>query len=136
MKTAIRKRLEKDLITANARLRQVGRVVVIDELPGALGDNSSEADELDGSQTTSNREIGWTTRELLVERVKRLTDALARLRAGTYGVCIECEEAIAPARLNVMPEVETCVGCQSNLEQLGRVGGRGRERLFAAAETE
>ena len=119
-----------------ARLRQLGRVVAIDEAPGAIGDNSAEADELDGSQTTTNREIGWTTRELLVERVKRLSDALDRLRDGTYGACVECSEGISPARLRVIPEVETCVGCQSGLEQLGHQGGRSRERLFASTETE
>jgi hypothetical protein len=56
--TTIRTRLEKDLLTANARLRQLGRGVVIDELPGAIGDNSSSADELDESQSTTSLEIG------------------------------------------------------------------------------
>jgi RNA polymerase-binding transcription factor DksA len=33
---------------------------------------------------------------------------------------VECEEAIAPARLRAMPEVLTCVRCQDRLERLGR----------------
>jgi DnaK suppressor protein len=137
MKTAaIRVRLEKDLRTAGARLRQLGRVVVIDEIPGAIGDNSSGADALDGSQSTTSRQIGWTTRELLVERVNRLSDALDRLRKGAYGVCVECDEPLSQARLLVMPEVETCVDCQSGLERLDRQSGRSRERLFALAEPE
>jgi RNA polymerase-binding transcription factor DksA len=136
MKTTIRKQLEKDLRTAGARLRQLGRVVTLDELPGAIGDNSSGADEVDGSQSTMGREIGWTTRELLVERVKRLSDALDRLREDRYGVCIECDEPLSPARLRAMPEVETCVGCQSNLERLDRQVGQSRERLFALTGTE
>ena len=32
------------------------------------------------------------THERLVGRVKHLSDALHRLRAGTYGVCMECHE--------------------------------------------
>jgi RNA polymerase-binding transcription factor DksA len=136
MNTTIRRRLEKDLLTTGARLRQFGRVVAIDELPGVIGDNSSSADEVDGSQTTTSREIGWTTRELLVERVKRLSDALHRLREGTYGVCIHCDERLSPARLRAMPEVETCVGCQSSLERLDRQAGRSREPLFSLTGTE
>ncbi len=136
MKTTIRRQLEKDLRTAGARLRQFGRVVAIDQLPGAIGDDSSGADELDGSQSTMSREIGWTTRALLVERVKRLSDALDRLREGTYGVCVECHEPLSPARLRAMPEVETCVGCQSGLERLDRQLGRRREPLFSLTGTE
>jgi RNA polymerase-binding transcription factor DksA len=132
--TTIRTRLEKDLLAAGARLRQLGRVVAIDELPGAIGDNSSGTDELDGSQSTTSREIGWTTRELLVDRVNRLSAALDRLRVGAYGVCTECDAPLSPARLRAMPEVETCVGCQSGLERLDRQVGRSRERLFAVVD--
>jgi RNA polymerase-binding transcription factor DksA len=134
--TTIRTRLETDLLGAVTRLRQLGWIVAVDELPGAIGDNSLGADELDGSQSTTSREIGWATRELLVERVNRLSDALRRLREGVYGVCIECDEPVSPARLRAMPEVETCVGCQSGLERLDRQIGRSRERLFALTGTE
>lgn len=120
MNTTIRKRLEKDLLTAVARVRQLGGVAAVDA--GAIGDNSPGADELDVSQITTSREIGWATRERLVERVNRLSTALDRLRDGQYGVCIECDERISPARLHVMPEVETCVRCQDGLERLERLG--------------
>ena len=134
--TAIRTRLEKDLLTAGTRLRQLGRVVAVDKRPDAIGDNSPGADELDESQSTTSREIGWTTRELLVERVNRLSDALDRLRNGSYGVCIECDKPLSPARLRAMPEVQTCVGCQSALEHLDRHAGRSQERPFALTEAE
>ena len=134
MRTTIRRRLEKDLVIAVARLRRLGGVEAVDdELPGAIGDNSPGADEVDGSQITTSREIGWATRELLVERVNLLSTALERLGDGTYGVCIECDERISPARLHAMPEVATCVRCQDRLER--RVD-RNRPRLFALTETE
>ena len=69
-------------------------------------------------------------------RVKRLSDALDRLREGTYGVCIHCDQQLAPARLRAMPEVETCVGCQGRLERFDRQAGRSRERLFSLTEME
>lgn len=136
MKTMIGRQLEKDLLSAVARLRQLGGAVAVEELPGVIGDNSPGADEVDGSQSTTSREIGWATRELLVERVNRLSAALDRLRNGTYGVCTECNEPVSPTRLRAMPEAETCVSCQGRLEHLGRQAGRSRERLFALAETE
>lgn len=137
MNTTIRKRLEEDLLTAAARLRQLGGVAAIDA--DAVGDNSPGADEVDVSQITTSREIGWATRERLVERVNHLSTALDRLRDGTYGVCIECDERISPARLHVMPEVETCVRCQDGLERLERLDRditRSHDQLLALAKAD
>lgn len=47
--------------------------------------------------------------------------ALARLRDGTYGECVDCGEPIAPARLAVYPTAMRCVTCQEAHEK--RVSG-------------
>jgi len=116
----IRQRLEADLNVAMSRLRQMGGAVAVEELPGAIGNNSPFADEVDEIQANESREIGFATRELLVERVNRLSVALDRLAEGEYGTCVECGEEISPARLQAMPEVQTCVRCQDRIERLGR----------------
>jgi RNA polymerase-binding transcription factor DksA len=115
---AIRERLEQDLLSAVSRLRNMDGAVALEEAPGPIG--SADGDEFDEAQEIVRREIGFATRELLVERVYRLQAALDRLRDGGYGTCIECEEAIAPARLRALPEVQTCVRCQDRLERLGK----------------
>ena len=114
-----RKRLEQELNKAVARLRQLEGSVEVEDIP-VLGDNSPFADEVDEIQASERREIGFATRELLVERVNRLVAALDRLNDGEYGHCAECGEAIAPARLRAMPEVSTCVRCQDRIERFGR----------------
>ena len=48
------------------------------------------------------------------------TLALEDIKAGRYGICRECGEAIAKARLKVMPFATRCVACQARLEGLGR----------------
>ena len=128
----IRERLEEDLRTAVTRLRQMGGAVAVEELPGAIGDNSPFADEVDEIQANERREIGFATRELLVDRVNRLSAALERLRSGDYGTCVECEEAISPARLRALPEVQTCVRCQDRIERMGRHVEREEEDLETA----
>jgi RNA polymerase-binding transcription factor DksA len=62
--------------------------------------------------------MSFATRSLLVDRANKLAEALERLRGGEYGICEECGEAIAPARLRAMPEVTTCVRCQDRLERM------------------
>jgi RNA polymerase-binding transcription factor DksA len=94
--------------------------VAVEEPPLAIGDNSPFADEVDQIQANESREIGFATRELLLERVNRLSAALDRLNEGEYGTCVECGEPISPARLHAVPEVETCVRCQDRLERPGR----------------
>ena len=93
--------------------------MTFEELGGGRGD-SPLADEVDVIQVNEDREMSFATRSLLVERANRLAEALERLRDGEYGVCQECEEAIAPARLKAMPEVMTCVRCQDRLERMTR----------------
>jgi DnaK suppressor protein len=115
----MRERLEKDLSLAVNRLRQMGGVA-LDELPGPGGDNTPFADEVDEIVASEEREIMFGTRELLVDRVNRITAALDRINTGEYGTCVECGETIAPARLRALPEVQTCVRCQDRIERLGR----------------
>lgn len=131
---SIRNRLEQDLKTAVGRLRQMGGAVAVEDVPGAIGDNSPFADEVDEIKANEEREIGFATRELLVDRVNRLSAALDRLAEGEYGTCVECGEPISPARLHAMPEVQTCVRCQDQIERLGRY--REREEVEAIAEDE
>jgi DnaK suppressor protein len=116
----IRKRLEQDLRTAVSRLRQVGGASALEDLLGPRGEHWAFADEVDEIQANEWREIGFATRELLVDRVNRISAALDRLDEGEYGLCVECGEKIAPARLRVMPEVTTCVACQDRLERTSR----------------
>ena len=116
----VRDRIKKELGSVMDRLRQLGGAVVIEEFPGALGDNSPFSDPTEEVQVQGEREVSFATRSLLVERANRLAEALDRLREGEYGTCEECGEPIAPARLKAMPEVTTCVRCQDKLERLAR----------------
>ena len=116
----IRTRLEQELRTSVGRLRQVGGASALEDLLGTSGEHWAYADEVDEIQASERREISFATRELLVERVNRIAAALERLDAGEYGLCVECGEGIAPARLQVLPEVLTCVRCQDRLERRGR----------------
>ena len=124
----IRKRLESELSHTLNRIRRMGGAVVLEELQGAVGDNSPFADEVDLIQVNESREMSFATRSVLIERANKLAEALERLREGEYGTCQECGETIAPARLRAMPEVTTCVRCQDRLERMKRLQPVGAAR--------
>jgi len=113
----IRQRLQSELNSTMNRIRQMGGAVAVEEFPGSVGDNTPLADEVDVIRLNEDREMSFATRSLLVERANKLAEALDRLRDGEYGLCEECGEPIAPARLRAMPEVERCVRCQDRLER-------------------
>jgi RNA polymerase-binding transcription factor DksA len=123
----IKQRLESELTHTMNRIRQMGGAVVLEEFPAALGDNTPLADEVDVIRQNEDREMSFATRSMLVGRANKLAEALQRLRGGEYGLCEECGEAIAPARLRALPEVTTCVRCQDRIERMSRrlalVGG-------------
>lgn len=116
----IKQRLEAELSRTVDRIRRMGGGVVFEDFPGAIGDNTPMADEVDVIRVNEDREMSFATRSLLVERANKLAEALERLREGEYGICQECGEPIAPARLRAMPEVLTCVRCQDRLERSTR----------------
>jgi DnaK suppressor protein len=116
----IKKKLEAELTRTAERIRHMGGSSTSVNTVNALGDTSQLADEVDVIQINEDREMNFATRSLLVQRANRLAEALERLRDGEYGICQECEEAIAPARLMAMPEVMTCVRCQDRLERTSR----------------
>jgi DnaK suppressor protein len=116
----VKKKLEAELNRTVERIRHMGGTATSAQTMNALGDTSQLADEVDVIQINEDREMNFATRSLLVERANRLAEALERLRDGEYGVCQECGEAIAPARLRAMPEVMTCVRCQDRLERMTR----------------
>ncbi len=46
-----------------------------------------------------------------VSEIGRIDQAIERIDQGVYGVCIECGEPVAPARLAALPEAALCMEC-------------------------
>ncbi|MBI3029576.1 MAG: TraR/DksA C4-type zinc finger protein [Candidatus Rokubacteria bacterium] len=83
-------------------------------------------DQAEAGSLSEEREMSFASRSLVIERMRRLAEALKHVEHGDYGMCRECGESIAPARLRVMPEVTTCIRCQERLEH-GVVLARNRQ---------
>lgn len=55
--------------------------------------------------------------------VREIDDAFSRMRAGTYGRCLDCGVDIDPARLEVRPTAVRCRDCQEAWERTHATGG-------------
>jgi len=116
----IAERLREELDKTMGRIRRMGGGVVFEEFPGALEANAHEADQVDASRASEERETSSATRRVLIDKANKLAEALQRLQRGKYGTCEECGEAIEPARLRATPEATTCIPCQGRLERSAR----------------
>jgi DnaK suppressor protein len=118
----IAERLEQELQETTTRLRHDVALALMDDGVFAAPDKRGIIDEVDGAQRSVEREMTLAARSRLRDRAHRLVDALERIREGRYGLCEECDEPIAPARLAALPEVTTCLPCQHRRETLATRG--------------
>ena len=112
----MRARIEKERESLIAQLREIGLTPVVGHA-GAHGDVDQPRDEGDYAQASERRDLSFMTRERLAERINRLTVALERLGAGTYGECEVCGGRIEPARLDAIPDAARCLQCQERAER-------------------
>jgi len=78
----------------------------------------TSADELDRIQHAQERDyaMGALDRDSL--RSREITAALERIDDGTFGICLNCEEEIAPKRLAAVPWTALCIVCQEVAERI------------------
>ena len=77
------------------------------------------ADPLDVTQQAAEREVALHNLDRESALARQLRSAIKRLNDGSYGVCLECEEEIAPKRLKAIPWAEMCIRCQESADQSG-----------------
>ena len=69
-------------------------------------------DELDRIQHIAEGDYALGNLERNAARLRSVRTALDRIAAGTFGVCVVCEEGIDPKRLLAVPGVSSCIDCQ------------------------
>lgn len=104
--TAVRAELEQMVREAEAAS---AALAVDDELGGEM----EEAD-IAAELTEADREEALA--DAADNRREDALAALARLDAGTYGICIDCGEQIDEVRLEFRPEAARCLRCQKAYE--------------------
>lgn len=73
-------------------------------------------DPYGAASMTHDEEVNAAVADRRARQLREVSQALEDINAGRYGICRECGEPIAKARLKVMPFATRCVGCQSKLE--------------------
>ena len=85
------------------------------ELEGG-GDDYSETDSGDMSQSIFDREMDASVGEGVERRLKEVARALQKIEEGSYGVCDDTDEEIPRGRLEAVPEAIRTVEAQQRFE--------------------
>ena len=74
--------------------------------------NSRQGDLADQANGTNEVHIQLKLKQTDAKILQAIEEALARVDKGTYGVCRDCGEAIASARLESIPWTRVCKTCK------------------------
>lgn len=77
-------------------------------------------DPYGSASLTHDDEIAAAVTERRARELREVNRALEDIDAGRYGICQECGEPIAQARLRALPFATRCVACQAQFEAIRR----------------
>jgi len=77
----------------------------------------TSADELDRIQHGQERDLAIGAIDRNAKRLREVRAALSRVDSGTFGICLDCEEAISMKRLVAVPWTTSCIVCQEAAER-------------------
>jgi DnaK suppressor protein len=123
MKPAERQRLRERLVELKTEILAAGDIA-----PEAARQDATAVGNDEDAQPLAemSQSIASSRNRNRTGVLARVVAALARLDEDpdAFGLCVECEEPIAPKRLELMPYVELCVDCQQAQDGPTKKGGR------------
>jgi len=81
-------------------------------LQASMENNSRQGDMADQASGNNEVHIALRLRQTDAKILQAIEEALLRIEHGTYGVCRDCGNAIAEARLNAIPWTRVCISCK------------------------
>ena len=84
----------------------------IKPLQASMENNTRQGDMADQASGNNEVHIQLKLKQTDAKILQAIEEALERLQRGTYGVCRDCGEPIAAARLNAIPWTRVCIVCK------------------------
>jgi DnaK suppressor protein len=99
----------------DALLRKKGELIGaggIKPLQASMENNTRQGDMADQASGNNEVHIALRLKQTDAKILQAIEEALVRIDKGTYGVCRDCGEPIAEARLNAIPWTRVCITCK------------------------
>jgi DnaK suppressor protein len=82
-------------------------------LTTSMDTNSRQGDLADQASGNNEVHIQLKLKQTDAKILQAIEEALGRIEQGTYGVCRDCGEPIAEARLDAIPWTRVCISCKA-----------------------
>ena len=86
-------------------------------LRASMDNNTRQGDLADQADGTNEVHIQLKVKQTDAKILQAIEEALQRIEHGTYGVCRDCGDMIAPARLNAIPWTRVCITCKQKQQR-------------------
>ncbi len=80
------------------------------------------ADQMDEIQYATERDLAIRNVDRDSSVLREVGAALRRIRDDSFGICIQCDEAISPKRLAAVPCAHRCIQCQEAADRQRQKG--------------
>ena len=110
--------LDPELLNSlkDALLRKRGEILAASTgtrpLPASADVNSRQGDMADQASGNNEVHIQLKLKQTDAKILQAIEEALYRMEKGTYGICRDCGDPIAPARLEAIPCTRVCITCK------------------------
>jgi len=81
-------------------------------LPASMDVNSRQGDLADQASGNNEVHIQLKLKQTDAKILQAIEEALFRMEKGVYGICRDCGDPIAPARLEAIPWTRVCITCK------------------------
>ncbi len=81
-------------------------------LQASMENNTRQGDMADQASGNNEVHIQLKLKQTDAKILQAIEEALGRIDKGTYGVCRDCGEPIADARLRAIPWTRVCITCK------------------------
>jgi DnaK suppressor protein len=100
-----------------ANQEEVLRLVTKSEQDGREADEEATQDIADKAANSYTKEFLFHQSDEHRRLLQLVSQALERVRDGTYGQCVACEEDVQQKRLEAVPWARHCIACQEKQDQ-------------------
>jgi DnaK suppressor protein len=84
----------------------------IKPLQASMENNTRQGDMADQASGNNEVHIALKLKQTDAKILQAIEEALKRIDAGSYGICRDCGEPIAEARLRAIPWTRVCIKCK------------------------
>jgi DnaK suppressor protein len=92
--------------------QELSEAAVVRPLQASMENNSRQGDMADQASGNNEVHIALKLRQTDAKILQAIEEALQRIEKGTYGICRDCGEPIAAARLMAIPWTRVCIACK------------------------